>query len=555
MARAMGVHRVVYQAGTVQPYQSVLILDDDGSTFGQTLYVGPTGGEVLANPLTANDLGLIVAYVDTPQRVLARVTLDSMDYDVPFDFVDDPIDVLSSPFAVAGVTPGTAHQGLVTNGAGTLAVWGSSLQSLMSAAGSLVVASSANTPAELAVGTARQALLVNSAGTGLVYGASLPSVLTATGDLPYASAANVPARLGIGANGQVLTISGGLPSWANATVSVAPAAYNVVTNGTFAVNQLVFNTVDNGFVSDQWRILMESADAAVPTQETSDIPAPGARTAIKLTVGATNNAKFGVFQIIEGKDIWHLRGQAVSIQVKMKATAGITNARIAVVQWTGAEDNGGTAFPDPINVWGAATTNPTYTGSWANANAPATIAVTTSWATYTVENISISASATNLAVFIWCDDKTTTTTTDILRIADVQLEAGATATAFQRRSFSEELRRCQRYIAKTFPYAVGPATAAGVSGSLAYRVSVAGTAGAQAVDWRFPVVMRATPAIVTYNPTSGNANWRNNTVAADSGVPSTPSLSDTSVVIANPQVSGDTVTSLIHLHVLALATL
>jgi hypothetical protein len=69
------------------------------------------------------------------------------------------------------------------------------------------------------------------------------------------------------------------------------------------------------------------------------------------------------------------------------------------------------------------------------------------------------------------------------------------------------------------------------------------------------VVMRATPAIVTYNPTSGNANWRNNTVAADSGVPSTPSLSDTSVVIANPQVSGDTVTSLIHLHVLALATL
>jgi hypothetical protein len=454
VARAMGAFRVADQAGTVQPYQSVTILDADESAFGQTLYANPTGGDLLANPLTADDLGLIVAYVDTPQRALARVTLDDVDYDVPFDFADDPSDVITAPLAVSVLTPGNANQALLTNAAGTLAVWGSSLQSLLSAAGSLVVASGVNTPAELAVGTARQALLVNSAGNGLAYGASLTSVLTTTGDIPYATAAFTPARLAVGVNGQVLTLAGGIPSWANATVSVAPAATNLVTNGTFAVAQRAMPTTDNAYCLDRWRLLLEAATAFTVAQETSDLPAPGARTAARLTVGATNNNKGGIFTILEGRDIWHLRGGAVSIQVKLKATAGITNARVAVVEWTGTEDNGGVAFPDPINVWGAAATNPTYTGSWANANVPATIAVTTSWATYTVENISISASATNLAVFIWCDDKTTTTTTDILRIADVQLEAGATASAFQRRRQGEVLAACQRYYTKTFRQAV-----------------------------------------------------------------------------------------------------
>jgi hypothetical protein len=41
------------------------------------------------------------------------------------------------------------------------------------------------------------------------------SLLTTTGDVIYASSANTPARLGIGSTNQVLTVSGGLPVWAN----------------------------------------------------------------------------------------------------------------------------------------------------------------------------------------------------------------------------------------------------------------------------------------------------------------------------------------------------
>jgi hypothetical protein len=42
------------------------------------------------------------------------------------------------------------------------------------------------------------------------------ALLTTTGDTIYASGASTPARLGIGTTGQILTVTGGVPVWANA---------------------------------------------------------------------------------------------------------------------------------------------------------------------------------------------------------------------------------------------------------------------------------------------------------------------------------------------------
>jgi hypothetical protein len=47
-------------------------------------------------------------------------------------------------------------------------------------------------------------------------------------------------------------------------------------------------------------------------------------------------------------------------------------------------------------------------------------------------------------VFIW-SDVTDTTLGDFLYITDVQLEPGAVATPFERRSYGQELALCQRY--------------------------------------------------------------------------------------------------------------
>lgn len=68
------------------------------------------------------------------------------------------------------IAKGTARQVLGMNATGTIQEYMASLQSLMTATGDLIVASSANNPARLALGSALNYLRVNSGGNGLEYG-------------------------------------------------------------------------------------------------------------------------------------------------------------------------------------------------------------------------------------------------------------------------------------------------------------------------------------------------------------------------------------------------
>lgn len=86
-------------------------------------------------------------------------------------------------------------------------------------------------------------------------------------------------------------------------------------------------------------------------------------------------------------------------------------------------------------------------------------------------------------------------TDDVWQITGVQLELGNTATPFEHRTFSEELRRCQRYFSRSYEYG----TAAGTSTNSGATVSVAYSAIAYAGHTSFfPVSMRATPSITVY---------------------------------------------------------
>jgi len=105
--------------------------------------------------------------------------------------------------------------------------------SIFTAKGGLLSATSSSTPSVLALGSQGQYLQVNTAtATGLEWAAlptattSVPGIqveaipkttITTTGDIIYASAANTPARLGIGTEGYVLTVSSGVPSWSAPT--------------------------------------------------------------------------------------------------------------------------------------------------------------------------------------------------------------------------------------------------------------------------------------------------------------------------------------------------
>lgn len=217
---------------------------------------------------------------------------------------------------------------------------------------------------------------------------------------------------------------------------------NLLINGHFAFWQrgTTLTPNDNAYAADRWRFLAESNGAATLTQETTTLPA-GFGSGCRLTV-AIANQKFGVLQWIEGQNGSRALNQQVTLSVRLAAAGStLTTARIAIVQFTGTRDN---VSVDPISAWNAAGTAPTLSANHSYVAQSADITLTSTYQTVSVTG-TVGSSMSNLGVLIWTEDKTTTITTDILRISGVQLEVGSIATPFENRLLSAEELLCQRY--------------------------------------------------------------------------------------------------------------
>lgn len=279
---------------------------------------------------------------------------------------------------------------------------------------------------------------------------------------------------------------------------------NKIINGCGKVAQRAIGTTDNSYTLDRWRVLMEAANACTVSQVASGSPT-AAGSMIRLTVGSGNNNKFGIFQVLENTDAFDLRNIVSTLSAAIKATAGISNVKMALLSWAGSVDG---VSGDPISSWGADGVNPTLAANWSYINTPVNLNVATSFSAlpYSVNG---TYSGNNIAVFIWCDDKTTTQTTDMLDISLVQLEAGSVATTYENRSFQDELRDCQRYFRKSFPYATAPAQN---TGSLLGAPTGTGQVNNQRFGSYVPFapVMRSAPTVTTYSPNAASANWQTN---------------------------------------------
>lgn len=256
---------------------------------------------------------------------------------------------------------------------------------------------------------------------------------------------------------------------------------NFVINPQGAIAQRSLSGVtDNNYGFDQWRLLMEGANAATLSQVTSSLPTT-ATTAMRLTVGSGNNLKFGLFQPIESQMAALLRSSLCCLQAQIITTAGISDVRMALVEWTSTAD-GTTA--DPVSAWNSAGTNPTLAANWAYVNTPANLSATTSYALYSITGTP-SASANNLAVFIWNDDRTTTTTTDYLEFTLTCLAPGGAPIAFPARDPAVELEMCQRFTTVFAAAQTGDAFGSGfIQGATSTFVS-----------FPLPTTMRASPTV------------------------------------------------------------
>lgn len=229
---------------------------------------------------------------------------------------------------------------------------------------------------------------------------------------------------------------------------------NLLLNGGFRQAQRGTSFVagdndDDVYTLDRWILLSDGNDAVDLSQVTGADTPTGSYSALKFDI-ETANKKVGILQILEARDAETIIGATASLSFKAKTESGpeVGNLRAAIISWDGTAD---TVTSDVVGTWEAEGTDPTLITSpsnWVYENTPLDLALTTSYQTFKIENVSIDTSgATNVGVFIWADDGDMALD-DVFWIADVKLEKGSTATPFENPSFGTEQYACKRFFEK-----------------------------------------------------------------------------------------------------------
>lgn len=277
---------------------------------------------------------------------------------------------------------------------------------------------------------------------------------------------------------------------------------------------------DDTYNLDRWTLLSDGNDIVDITQ--ANVAPSGGLFSMGLDV-ETANKKFGILQIIEQRNIVGMFNQPVTLSFSARTTGtSIGNLKAVILSWTGTAD---TVTSDVVSAWGADGVTPTWAASWTAENTPQNLAPSNTWTRYSITATLDTASTNNVAVFIWCDDMTTTVG-DFLYLTDVQLEVGSLATPYERRQMQQEVALCQRYFQRLNGGAGGLFLGYGFSDSV-------GTA----YNATFPlkVTMRVAPTIGVYGTVTGYDLLVQRTVSAFTSTRSTVEIAS-----GDPSYSGGT---------------
>lgn len=241
-------------------------------------------------------------------------------------------------------------------------------------------------------------------------------------------------------------------------------------------------TTSNFYTADRWGC-NRNADISGATVSRDISGLSGFEYSLKLqrTAGNTATGSVYLYYSNESTNTYDLAGSPVTLSFWAKTGANYSGGSLAVQLFTGTGTD--------QRVY-------SYTGAAAPINT--TQAITSTWTRYTFTG-TVSSSATETGLTFFFTPTGTAGADDSVYITGVQLEAGSTATEFERRPIGTELALCQRY------YEVG----GGSSNSLwsGYAVNTA----TYYYGVPFIVTKRVTPSI--YNITN----------AGSSGFPATSS--------------------------------
>ena len=264
------------------------------------------------------------------------------------------------------------------------------------------------------------------------------------------------------------------------------------------------------YTADRWYLATGANQACVVAAVTGLTAL--SRLAAKVT---RNNGQTGTGALVfayplDTDEIVRMRGQKMNIQFQAKAGANWSPAggtlSYSLYVGTGAVGKRGST---------------PYTGETQAVSGSLSLNSSQQLGTTTAGTVIVPANATQAELQIAWTPVGTAGADDSITIDDVQLEAGAQYTIFERPPFDKLLLSCKRHFWKTFLYGTAPVTNAGTF--LGEVLAMAGkiAAGSEFLWVRNPVSMRVAPTLTLFNPSANNAHVRDESNSVDCSAEST----------------------------------
>ena len=264
-------------------------------------------------------------------------------------------------------------------------------------------------------------------------------------------------------------------------------------------------------------------------QQVSDAPADF-QFSRKITSLAANTIEAGTYHTVryavEGYDAAQLNcglSSAKTVTLSFYVKSSLTGT--FGLNFTNGANN--RSYPTTYtisnpNVWERKTITVTLdtSGTWLKTNG---VGLEINW------HLAIGPSYSTSTLNQWQDHwRFPSSATDILatngatwQLTGVQLEVGNIATSFEHRSLVDELRMCQRYYEKSYPYTIVPGAASYFSGSYTMRDGTASSV-VRYYPVNYKVVKRNSPNITLYNPSTGASGGCRLDSGSYSAAPSSP---------------------------------
>lgn len=270
---------------------------------------------------------------------------------------------------------------------------------------------------------------------------------------------------------------------AYASTLVPLGSRNLLVNPAFQINQEGPATnADDTYCFDVWNVLTQTGTVQVTS---SNPESTGFTNCLRITQSQATAQRFGISQIIEGKNCKHGHGNSGTLVPRVTLSVS-TNVRYAILGWISTEDS---PTSDVVNSW----TNSTYTAGQFFISSNLTVlgvsasqaVVANTYTTLPALTASLGTTFTNIIILIWTESAQAQNVT--FDASYVQFEIGASANPFERRSVAQELVNVQRYYSRT---------AAG-STSTCFGSGVCYSTTAAQFYIKHPVTMRTTPVVGT----------------------------------------------------------